>query len=187
MPPAQPIACQRSSSSTARSRYETTLGSSKTRAAVSNETPCFRRLIRFFFSSHAKTICIYEIVAHRRAAARIWATGQQFAWRPSGSHSRPRASPSLGYSVYGILWVWRGMSSSPMNSGIGGTRSQRNNRMMWRTLFGISSNSVPPSVSRTVQKSAVPAIRRCASCGLRAQGGRCGRSTHSTRSARPSS
>src|ERR1039457_5106964 len=32
---------------------------------------------------------------------------------------------------------------------------------MWRTLFGISSNSVPPSVSRTAQKLAVPVIRRC--------------------------
>ena len=44
--------------------------------------------------------------------------------------------------------------------------------MMWRTPFGISSNSVPPSVSRTAQKSAVHVIRRCASCGLRALGGR---------------
>ena len=67
MPPAQPIACQRSSLSTTRSRYETTLGSSKIRAAVSNETPCFRRLMLFLFSSHAKTICIYRIVAHRPA------------------------------------------------------------------------------------------------------------------------
>jgi len=42
------IECQRCSSSTTRSRYETTFGSSKTRAAVSNETPCFRRLVRFY-------------------------------------------------------------------------------------------------------------------------------------------
>ena len=65
MPLAQPMACQRSSSSTTRSRYERTFGSSKTRAAVSNETPCFRRLMRFLFSSHAKTMCIYKSVAHR--------------------------------------------------------------------------------------------------------------------------
>jgi hypothetical protein len=43
MPPAQPIACRRSPSSTTQSRYGTTWGSSKMRAAVSNETPCFRR------------------------------------------------------------------------------------------------------------------------------------------------
>ena len=41
---------------------------------------------------------------------------------------------------------------------------------MWRTLFGISSNSVPPSVSRTAQRLAVPVIRRCASCGLESAG-----------------
>ena len=67
-------------------------------------------------------------------------------------------------------YVWRGKSSSPMNSGIGGTPSPRNNRMMWRTLFGTSSNSVPPSVSRTAQKLAVPVSRRCASCGLESAG-----------------
>ncbi len=67
MAPAQPIECQRSSSATTRSLYETTFGSSKIRAAVSNETPCFRRLMRFFFSSHAKTMRIYRIVAHRTA------------------------------------------------------------------------------------------------------------------------
>jgi len=55
--------------------------------------------------------------------------------------------------------------------------------MMWRTRSGISSNSVPPWVIRTAPKSAGPVIRRCASCGLRALGGRCGHSTHSTRSA----
>ena len=32
-----------------------------------------------------------------------------------------------------------------MNSAIGGTPSPRNNRTMWRTQFGNSSNSVPPS------------------------------------------
>jgi len=67
MPAAQPIECQRSSSSTTRSRYETTFGSSKTRAAVSNEMPCFRRLMRFLFSSHAKIVRIYRIVAHYAA------------------------------------------------------------------------------------------------------------------------
>jgi hypothetical protein len=72
MPPAEPIAFQRSSSSTTRSRYETTFGSSKIRAAVSNAIPCFRRLMRFFLSSHAK-ICIYRIVAHR--AARFGSAG----------------------------------------------------------------------------------------------------------------
>jgi hypothetical protein len=34
------------------------------RTAVSNEIPCFRALMRFLRSSHAKTICIYTIVAH---------------------------------------------------------------------------------------------------------------------------
>jgi hypothetical protein len=71
-----------------------------------------------------------------------------------------------------------------MSSGTGGTPSQRNNRMMWRTPFGISSNSVLPSASRTAQESAVPAIRKCASCGPRAPGDSCGHATHSTRSAR---
>ena len=60
MPPAQPIACQRSSSSTTRSRYEMTFGSLKIHAAVSKETPCFRRLMRFFFSSHAKTMYLHN-------------------------------------------------------------------------------------------------------------------------------
>ena len=45
-----------------RSRF----GSSKIRAAFSNEMPCFRRLMRFLASSQAKTICIYKIVAHSR-------------------------------------------------------------------------------------------------------------------------
>ncbi len=63
MPSAMPIECQRSSLSTMRSGYDTTFGSSKIRAAASNEMPCFRRLLRFFFSSHTKTMCIYRIVA----------------------------------------------------------------------------------------------------------------------------
>ena len=63
IPPAEPIVCQRSSSSTTRSRYDTAFGSSKIRAAVSNDMPCFRRLVRFFLSSHAKTMRIYRIVA----------------------------------------------------------------------------------------------------------------------------
>ena len=86
MPLAQPTACQRSSSSTMRSRYETTLGSSKTRAAVSNETPCFRRLMRFLFSSQAKTMCIYKSVAHRK---------QGFARRDGELTGRQGADPSL--------------------------------------------------------------------------------------------
>ena len=76
MPPAQPIACQRSSSSTTRSRYEMTFGSSKIHAADSNETPCFRRLMRFFFSSYPKTICIYIIVVHFGIG--LGAAGQHF-------------------------------------------------------------------------------------------------------------
>jgi hypothetical protein len=39
------------------------LGSSKIREAVSNETPCFRRLIRSLPSSQTKSICIYKTVA----------------------------------------------------------------------------------------------------------------------------
>jgi hypothetical protein len=39
-------------------------GSSKTRAAISKEMPCFRRFVRFFFSSQTKTTCIYRIVAY---------------------------------------------------------------------------------------------------------------------------
>jgi hypothetical protein len=46
-----------------RSRYATAFESSKIGAAVSNEIPCFRRLLRFFLSSHTKTMCIYKTVA----------------------------------------------------------------------------------------------------------------------------
>jgi hypothetical protein len=101
MPPAQPIACQRSSSSTARSRYETTLGSSKIRAAVSNETPCFRRLMRFLFSSHAKIMCIYRSVAHFRlyyahrsevapsgSGASVWCRQRQIVASPVATEPR---------------------------------------------------------------------------------------------------
>ena len=42
--------------------------------------------------------------------------------------------------------------------------------MMWRTLFGISWNSVLLSVFRTAQKLAVPVIRRCASCRTQSAG-----------------
>lgn len=64
MPPTNPMVCQRSSPLTKQSRYETALGSSKTRAAVVKETPCFRWLIPFLCSSQANTICIYKTVAH---------------------------------------------------------------------------------------------------------------------------
>lgn len=106
-PAAQPIECQRSSSSTTRSRYETTFGSSKTRAAVSNETPCFRRLERFLFSSHAKTICIYKSVAHYPA-------GLGFRLRPacprSGRSNPLLYRPARLRSVNGLLFqggLWR--------------------------------------------------------------------------------
>src|ERR1035441_1391751 len=56
--------CQRSSSSTTRSRYERTFGYSKTRPAVANEMTCCRRLTRFLFSSHARIMRIYRIVVH---------------------------------------------------------------------------------------------------------------------------
>ena len=67
MPPALPMVCQRSSPPTTRSGYDAACGSSKTRAAVSKETPCFRWLMRFFLSSHTKIMCIYESVALRFA------------------------------------------------------------------------------------------------------------------------
>ena len=53
-PPAKPIVCQRCSWFTTRCTYETANGSSNTRAAVSNATPCFRRLIRSFASSQGE-------------------------------------------------------------------------------------------------------------------------------------
>ena len=57
-----------------------------------------------------------------------------------------------------------------MNSAIGGTPSPRNNRTMWRTLFGTHRIRSRPRVSRTAQKLAVSVIRRCASCGLESAG-----------------
>jgi len=64
------------------SRYDTEFGSSKVRAAVSKEMPCFRRLVRFFLPSHARTMCIYKIVA--------------LAWLASlGTHASEEADFSL--------------------------------------------------------------------------------------------
>jgi len=58
-----------------------------------------------------------------------------------------------------------------MNSGIGGTLSEEQQDDVAHSVRLLMEFG-PPSVSSTVQKLAVPVIRKCASCGPKALVGR---------------
>lgn len=121
------MACHRSSPSTTRSTYEITCGSSKIRAALSNEMPCFRRLMRSLASSQAKTIRIYKIVAHSGGCAgccarTLWTTYMTGSTIQTSVFSVLTLSPISPCSSSGRLTVNR--SIEDILIGYGGHRLQ---------------------------------------------------------------
>jgi hypothetical protein len=139
-PAERPIVCQRSSPSTTRSTYETAPGSSNTRAAASNETPCFRRL-RFFLSSQAKII-IYTKLYHLCVSLIISPTQMGCATQKLGlgRNGLPAAFPVILKSAIEIRAAQR-----QNRVGFGGAVSEPNARPRWVTLaYGTRSLGSQP-------------------------------------------